>query len=45
MTKIEVEPVVADDFETWLNTRLKWLQTAARMLIDSKRQLNRPWLS
>lgn len=39
MTKIEVGPVVADDFETWLNTRPKWLQTAARMLIDSKRQL------
>ncbi|VVQ25757.1 AAA family ATPase [Pseudomonas fluorescens] len=39
MTKIEVVPVVADDFETWLNTRPKWLQTAARMIIDSKRQL------
>lgn len=39
MTKLEVGPVVADDFETWLNTRPKWLQTAARMLIDSKRQL------
>ncbi|POF87235.1 AAA family ATPase [Pseudomonas putida] len=39
MTKIEVVPVVADDFETWLSGRPKWLQTAARMLIDSKRQL------
>lgn len=39
MTKIEPGPVVADDFETWLNMRSKWLQTAARMLIDSKRQL------
>ncbi|GID06843.1 hypothetical protein [Pseudomonas sp. 008] len=39
MTKVEAGPVVADDFETWLNTRPKWLQTAARMLIDSKRQL------
>ncbi|AKJ98758.1 hypothetical protein V3H56_21600 [Pseudomonas sp. MS646] len=39
MTKIEIEPVLADDFETWLNARPKWLQTAARMLIDSKRQL------
>ena len=40
MTKIEAGPVVADDFETWLNARPKWLQTAARMIIDSKRQLN-----
>lgn len=40
MSTIEIEPVVADDFETWLNGRPKWLQTAARMLIDSKRQLN-----
>jgi len=40
MSKIEIEPVVADDFETWLNARPQWLQTAARMLIDSKRQLN-----
>lgn len=40
MSIIEIEPVVADDFETWLNGRPKWLQTAARMLIDSKRQLN-----
>lgn len=39
MTKIEAGPVVSDDFETWLTTRPKWLQTAARMLIDSKRQL------
>ncbi|MBX8521400.1 hypothetical protein K5D37_17180 [Pseudomonas cichorii] len=39
MTKLEIGSVVADDFETWLNTRTKWLQTAARMLIDSKRQL------
>ena len=39
MTKIEVVPVVADDFETWLSGRPKWLQTAARMLIDLKRQL------
>ncbi|WP_258378832.1 AAA family ATPase [Pseudomonas mosselii] len=39
MTKIEIVPVVADDFETWLSGRPKWLQTAARMLIDSKRQL------
>ena len=40
MTKIEVGPVVADDFETWLNSRPKWIQTAARMIIDLKRQLN-----
>ena len=40
MTKIEAGRVVADDFETWLNARPKWLQTAARMIIDSKRQLN-----
>ncbi|VVQ35691.1 AAA family ATPase [Pseudomonas fluorescens] len=40
MSTIEIEPLVADDFETWLNGRPKWLQTAARMLIDSKRQLN-----
>lgn len=40
MTKIEAGPAVADDFETWLNARPKWLQTAARMIIDSKRQLN-----
>ncbi|MFS2160175.1 hypothetical protein ACCD10_22880 [Pseudomonas sp. Pseusp122] len=40
MSTIEIAPVVADDFETWLNGRPKWLQTAARMLIDSKRQLN-----
>ncbi len=39
MSTIEVAPVVADDFETWLNARPKWLQTAARMLIDSKRPL------
>lgn len=37
MTNIEAGPVVADDFETWLNSRPKWLQTAARMIIDSKR--------
>jgi len=29
-----------DDFETWLNGRPKWLQTAARTMIDAKRQLN-----
>ncbi|WP_225835353.1 hypothetical protein [Pseudomonas sp. MM211] len=40
MSTIEIEPVVTDDFEAWLNGRPKWLQTAARMLIDSKRQLN-----
>ncbi|WP_448125519.1 AAA family ATPase [Pseudomonas veronii] len=40
MSTIETVPVVADDFETWLNGRPKWLQTAARMIIDSKRQLN-----
>jgi len=40
MSKIEIAPVVADDFETWLNGRPKWLQTAARMLIDLKRHLN-----
>ncbi|WP_286976045.1 hypothetical protein [Pseudomonas sp.] len=40
MSTIEQEPVAADDFEIWLNGRPKWLQTAARMLIDSKRQLN-----
>lgn len=36
MTNIEAGPVVADDFDA----RPKWLQTAARMSIDSKRQLN-----
>ncbi|MBD8617141.1 hypothetical protein IFT69_25880 [Pseudomonas putida] len=40
MTNIQAVPVIADDFETWLNGRPKWLQTAARMLIDAKRQLN-----
>ncbi|WP_331711939.1 hypothetical protein [Pseudomonas sp. CCOS 191] len=40
MTKIEQEPIVMDDFETWLNGRPKWLQTAARTMIDAKRQLN-----
>ena len=40
MSTIEQGRVAADDFETWLNGRPKWLQTAARMLIDSKRQLN-----
>lgn len=40
MTKIEKEPIVMDDFESWLNGRPKWLQTAARMMIDAKRQLN-----
>ena len=40
MSTIEIEPVIADDFEIWLNGRPQWLQTAARMLIDSKRQLN-----
>ncbi|MGX9569361.1 AAA family ATPase [Pseudomonas sp. CFBP 5748] len=45
MTKIEAGPVVADDFETWLSTRPKWLQTAARMIIDSKRQLNQHEIS
>ena len=40
MTKIEPEPIVMDDFETWLNRRPKWLQTAARTMIDAKRQLN-----
>ncbi|WP_249683419.1 hypothetical protein [Pseudomonas syringae] len=40
MTKIEAGPAVADNFETWLNGRPTWLQNAARMLIDSMRQLN-----
>ena len=40
MSTIEQEPVVLDDFESWLNGRLKWLQTAARMMIDAKRQLS-----
>ncbi|GAC27886.1 hypothetical protein [Brumicola pallidula] len=26
-----------DSFETWINERPKWLQSAARLLIDSKR--------
>ncbi|ONH50873.1 hypothetical protein BLL36_23455 [Pseudomonas cedrina subsp. cedrina] len=29
-----------DDFESWLNGRPKWLQAAARMMIDAKRQLS-----
>lgn len=40
MSTIEQEPVVTDDFESWLNGRAKWLQTAARLMIDAKRQLN-----
>ncbi|MFA7892120.1 AAA family ATPase [Pseudomonas putida] len=40
MSTLEQEPVVMDDFESWLNGRPKWLQTAARMMIDTKRQLN-----
>lgn len=39
MTSIEQEPLVIDAFENWLNERPCWLQTAARMLIDSKRAL------
>jgi hypothetical protein len=39
MTMIEITPAFSDDFEAWLNGRPKWLQTAARMLIDSKRLL------
>jgi energy-coupling factor transporter ATP-binding protein EcfA2 len=31
------EAVGANDFETWLNGRNGWLQTAARQLIDNKR--------
>ncbi|WP_024780669.1 AAA family ATPase [Pseudomonas corrugata] len=40
MSTIEQEPVALDDFESWLNGRPKWLQTAARMMIDAKRQLS-----
>ncbi|MEN2508601.1 AAA family ATPase [Stutzerimonas stutzeri] len=40
MSTIEQELLVTDDFESWLNGRPKWLQTAARMMIDAKRQLN-----
>lgn len=40
MSTIEAGPVAADDFEIWLNTRPQWLQTAARLMIDSKRRLN-----
>lgn len=40
MSTIEAGPVAADDFEIWLNTRPKWLQTAARLMIDSKRRPN-----
>jgi len=29
-----------DSFETWINERPKWLQSAARLLIDSKRKPN-----
>jgi len=29
-----------DSFETWINERPKWLQSAARLLIDSKRTPN-----
>ena len=29
-----------DDFEAWINERPKWLQSAARLLIDSKRMPN-----
>jgi energy-coupling factor transporter ATP-binding protein EcfA2 len=29
-----------DSFETWINERPKWLQSAARLLIDSKRMPN-----
>ncbi|WP_416638414.1 hypothetical protein [Pseudomonas sp. OHS18] len=37
---IEQEPVKTDNFESWLAARPKWLQTAARMMIDAKRQLH-----
>ncbi|MEZ1319775.1 hypothetical protein QIW46_00300 [Pseudomonas fluorescens] len=40
MSTIEQEPAVMDDFESWLNGRPKWLQTAARMMIDAKRLLS-----
>lgn len=40
MSTIEKAPTTADDFESWLNGRPRWLQTAARLLIDAKRQLN-----
>lgn len=29
-----------DGFEAWINERPKWLQSAARLLIDSKRKPN-----
>ncbi|PTR27910.1 AAA family ATPase [Pseudomonas sp. GV085] len=40
MSSIELEPVVVDEFEAWLNERPRWLQTAAKMLIDKKRTLD-----
>jgi energy-coupling factor transporter ATP-binding protein EcfA2 len=30
------EPAKPDDFETWLGDRHKWLQTAARQMVDTK---------
>jgi energy-coupling factor transporter ATP-binding protein EcfA2 len=32
-----VEAPIVDDFETWLGGRSRWLQTAAKNLIDTKR--------
>jgi energy-coupling factor transporter ATP-binding protein EcfA2 len=39
MTNIQEDPhsQAPDSFETWINERAKWLQSAARLLIDSKR--------
>ena len=34
------QPIEKDEFETWLGERPKWLQTAARQIIDHKRHLN-----
>lgn len=34
------EPVEKDEFEAWLGERPKWLQTAARQIIDQKRLPN-----
>ena len=40
MSALANEAVGINDFETWLNSRNRWLQTAARQLIDNKRLPN-----
>lgn len=37
MSELAQESIGTNDFETWLNERNSWLQTAAKKLIDNKR--------